>query len=112
MVRVKAILICASVTLLLVTACATIEELAPPVNEAMLAALAPRDAASDERIERGREVYVTKCARCHSPERVTHYALARWEEILPRMAQKASLSTEDHAAVEQYITAVLATQKR
>lgn len=95
---------------LIVGACASIEQLAPPVDEAMLAAMAPSEGVAAGRIEHGRTIYVTKCARCHSPERVTNYSLERWDEILPRMAHEASLPKEDEAAVQLYIKAVIRAQ--
>ncbi len=108
--RREATYVSAVLATLIVGACTSIEQLAPPVDEAMLAAMAPRGGVAAGRIEHGRTIYVTKCARCHSPERVTKYSLERWGEILPRMAHEASLPSEDEAAVQMYIKAVIRAQ--
>ena len=87
--------------------CATLDQLAPPVEQIVVRT----DQADEQRLIRlrlGREIYVTGCARCHSPEAVTAYAPERWQVILPRMAEKAGLSAEERLVVTEYVTAVLA----
>lgn len=73
--------------------CATmdINVIAPPVVE-----------ASPE-LARGRTIYVTKCAKCHAPEPVAKYSLAKWHEIMPEMAEETKLSPADTAAVMAYV---------
>ena len=59
----------------------------------------------------GREIYITKCAKCHSVEPVTRYPLAQWEhEILPEMNEETNLNAEEAAAVRAYVLAVLKSQ--
>ncbi|MHC5003273.1 MAG: hypothetical protein ACYTJ0_09125 [Planctomycetota bacterium] len=95
----------------LVIGCATIEQIAPPVDEAMLAAAgAEPDPLS--MLRHGRELYITKCARCHSPEPVTAYSRAQWNEILPRMSDETGLSLDERRALEAYIRAVLTSHGR
>jgi mono/diheme cytochrome c family protein len=79
--------------------CASVEQSAPPV-----AALP----GSSAQMSHGREIYVTKCAKCHKVEPVRNYSRAKWEqEILPDMAEETKLSAADTAAVRAYVMAVL-----
>jgi hypothetical protein len=56
----------------------------------------------------GREIYVTKCAKCHKVEPIRNYSRPKWEqEILPDMAEESKLSAADTAAVRAYVLAVL-----
>ncbi len=89
-----------------VVGCETTNQLAPKVNHGML-----RKANLDEQslgmLQEGRHLYITSCARCHSPEAVTSYSRERWNSILPRMSMKAALSPEEQLAVTEYVMTVL-----
>ena len=87
---------------LAVTSCVSLEQAAPSPNKLPLSS-----GARLGQLERGRELYVTKCARCHSAEPVTRYSAQEWREIVPDMAQKAKLNSADEAAVDAYVLAVL-----
>ena len=93
-------------TLLVVIGCATIEELAPPVG-----ALALREGEAmgvpAENLERGRTIYITNCARCHSPEPITGYSEAQWRETLPRMSHEAMLTAQETDDVRDYVMVTL-----
>lgn len=84
--------------------CVSLEQAAPPV--AMLApAMASRNNAQ---LSQGRDIYVTRCAKCHSVEPVTKYSRAKWEEdIIPEMAEETNLTASEADAVEAYVLAVL-----
>jgi mono/diheme cytochrome c family protein len=59
-------------------------------------------------LERGRDIYVTACAKCHSPEPVRDYSRQEWVgKILPEMIKVTKLGPEDARAVEAYVLAVL-----
>ena len=58
-------------------------------------------------LERGRTLYITKCAKCHSPEPVRKYSSFRWEDILQEMNQEAKLDETDARAVRAYVFAAL-----
>ena len=94
-----------------VVGCATIDQLAPPVDEIMLAT-AELDDQSLAMLRDGRDLYITRCARCHSPESVTAYTRDQWSTILPRMTEKAGHSVEERIAVKEYIMAVLTVHER
>lgn len=56
---------------------------------------------------KGRQIYVSllKCAMCHRPKPVYDYSREEWEnDILPRMAKKARLKSDDYDSVLAYVT--------
>lgn len=92
---------------LFIFSCETIEELAPPVNEAAVN-LALSSDIDPTLAARGRTIYITSCVRCHSPEPVAGYDLVYWQtEILPKMAKRSKLSETDTQALEAYIKLML-----
>lgn len=89
---------------LLATACVSLEEMAPPVS-----ALPHRSisSASTAQLAHGRDIYITKCAKCHSVEPVLKYPLSQWQhEILPEMSEETKLNPQEVAAVSAYVHAV------
>lgn len=81
--------------------CVSLEETAPPV--AMLRTGTGHPAT----LEQGRIIYLTRCTKCHSAERVTRYSRSQWHEILPKMAEETKLSAAEDEAVRAYVMAVL-----
>ena len=64
----------------LLVGCVSIEKAAPPV-----ATFAEQPSGAKRmQLEQGRTIYITKCAKCHSPEPVKRYSATRWEDILNR----------------------------
>ncbi len=60
------------------------------------------------KLEAGREVYISrqKCAACHVPKPVFEYTAEQWtQRILPDMATKAKLNSNDYAVVQAYVAA-------
>ncbi|UCD76863.1 MAG: hypothetical protein JSV91_08020 [Phycisphaerales bacterium] len=91
-------------SLLWAASCATTEDLAPPVNEEMVD-LAAREGTDVDSLRRGRHIYVTRCAACHSPEPVGDYPVADWPGIVRRMADRTGLSESETEDVIAYVTA-------
>ena len=61
-------------------------------------------------IEAGRAIYTDsgKCARCHRPKPIQDHSAQEWtESILPRMARKAKLSTDEKQNLREYVLAVM-----
>ena len=88
----------------LLTGCLSMDVAVPPV-----AALVPdADGARRTELERGRTIYLTDCARCHSPEPVRRYSPTRWAEILEEMLGETRIDGPGSAALRAYITTVLA----
>ena len=90
----------------LISGCATLQDLAPPLDERSLARAQSMGYAAD-RVERGRELYLSACVRCHSPEAVTGYSWDRWSEIIPRMAARARLDLAEVESLTAYIRVTL-----
>ncbi len=65
-------------------------------------------AAASSPLTRGRQLYVTTCAKCHAPEPVTKYSAAEWHRIMPEMVEETKLSPADASAVTAYVHWVLA----
>jgi mono/diheme cytochrome c family protein len=68
----------------------------------------PDSRASEEDLEAGRAIYVSKekCARCHSPKPVYNYSAKDWKKaILPVMATKAKLRPEEYEVLAEYVAA-------
>ena len=91
---------------LVVAGCASLEELAPLVGKEAVR-LAEIEGIDPQRIEGGRAIYVTQCARCHTPEWVGRYSAAQWHQTLPRMTPRAKLSHQEAADLEAYIMTTL-----
>lgn len=86
--------------------CVSLEKAAPPV--AMLTtSVASKNTAQ---LSWGRDIYVTRCVKCHSVEPVAKYSRVRWEQdILPEMSEETNLTTDESEAVKAYVLAVLAS---
>ena len=81
---------------LALAACVSLEQSAPPVE--MLSGGADRST-----LQAGREIYITRCAKCHAVEPVTKYSLKEWTEIMPEMAEKTHLNPAETEAVLAYV---------
>ncbi len=86
--------------------CATIEDLAPPVDATVLQLAAAHEIDAD-RLSQGRVLYITACARCHRPEPVVRYTREHWRQILPRMSTRARFGPDEAEAVEAYVQLTL-----
>ncbi len=87
---------------LLLASCMSLEEMAPPVGP-VLTKMAAYRGAERSVLEKGRELYLTDCARCHSVEPIARYTLEEWRKILPRMADESNLDALQGRAVEAYV---------
>jgi cytochrome c553 len=78
---------------------------APPVDAALVAkaqALAPGATAAS--LDRGRELLVTACTKCHGIRTPSDYTLPEWQGYLREMAPKAELNEDQVAVLLRYIT--------
>lgn len=83
--------------------CLTTEQMAPPVQS-----LAPSAAGAGldlAKLQRGRHIYLTDCARCHAVEPIDNYSRSKWLQILPEMAEESELTPDETDDVETYILA-------
>lgn len=59
-------------------------------------------------VDAGRAIYTGQCTACHSAETVTNYTADEWtNRIIPSMARKAGLSSDEKQAVTDYVLSVL-----
>jgi mono/diheme cytochrome c family protein len=86
---------------LALSGCQSLEQIAPPV-----ALVAARPSG---RLALGRDLYLTKCTKCHAPEPILKYSASEWETIAADMAVETKLTAHETAAVRDYVMAVLAS---
>ncbi|MBL8825702.1 MAG: cytochrome c [Planctomycetaceae bacterium] len=59
-------------------------------------------------VDAGRSIYTGQCTACHAAESVTNYTADEWtNRIIPSMARKAGLSSDEKQAVTDYVLSVL-----
>ena len=83
--------------------CLTIEEMAPPVGPEFSSIRT--NGATRAVLERGREVYLVDCTRCHSVEPISRYSIDRWRAIIERMGPQSKLDESRTAALQAYVVA-------
>lgn len=84
--------------------CVSLEQAAPPVETLPLAVRA----GSTSQLQHGRDLYITKCAKCHQVEPILHFPREKWvHEILPEMSEETNLDPAETAAVRAYVMSVL-----
>ena len=88
---------------LLISACVSLEQAAPPVEILGL----PLSGSRFISMTRGRDIYITRCAKCHSVEPIKKFSPSEWEQIMPKMVEKTKLTSSDDALVRGYVSAVL-----
>lgn len=54
-------------------------------------------------VTEGKNIYTTKCARCHGPKKVDDWTVQEWIPIIDRMAPKARLDASEKANVTAYV---------
>jgi cytochrome c5 len=57
-------------------------------------------------IERGRKVYVSKCARCHKFYDPNKYDDATWQMWMGKMKTKSRLKDDDYQMLEAYVNTI------
>ena len=86
-----------------IVGCAAGKASIPTAEELYAAGALPRGADLDA-LRRGRAVLVTECAACHRLFLPGEYSTERWRGIVKRMAARASLSGDQAADLELYLT--------
>lgn len=90
-----------------ISGCMTLEQMAPPVDDplAQVAVQRGMDAAA---ARRGREIYITDCAKCHTVEPIGRYSQDEWAKILPEMAEESKLSASQLNDLRAYVVSARA----
>ncbi len=83
--------------------CAAGKASIPTADELSSAGVLPKG-ADREALQRGRAILVTECATCHRLFLPAEYSPEQWGPIVKRMAARASLSGDQAADLELYIT--------
>lgn len=94
------------------TSCRSNEQIAPPVRPAMVEHFSAGglDVAA---LSRGRNLYLTACAKCHVAEPIDEFSAARWrDKILPDMTRKAKLDPQETKELTAYVLAARETLER
>ena len=89
----------------LLVGCMTLEQMAPPVDARVVSAAGVYGGHADT-MQRGRHVYLTRCADCHSIEPIDRYSLVQWEMILEDMSAEAKLTPDQAGDLEQYVMTI------
>jgi cytochrome c5 len=84
-----------------VVGCAAPRDVPPKPTEQMAASTAVGLAT----LERGHQVYLKHCGRCHEYEMPDEVSGPDWHVVVPGMAWNAGISKADEAAVLQYVIA-------
>jgi len=69
-----------------------------------LAEAGQRRGVSTVALTRGREVYLSRCTRCHGLEPIDRYPARQWkDQIIPAMALRSHLSPDQTSDLEAYV---------
>lgn len=83
----------------------TLTEMAPPAEA--IQAVQPEELSA---LSHGRQIYLTRCARCHSAQPVRQYTPRQWNALLPGMIRQTKLDASQESDLRAYITAVLKSE--
>ena len=103
--------------------CTTLDQIAPPVDLIIASSRVSQPTGNSEDshgdrghrlggftqrdpavLAHGREIYLTQCSRCHSPEPIDRYTMTQWHnEILPDMVDETRLDDQQEADLTTYI---------
>lgn len=81
--------------------------MAVPVPDPDKALARPDTRGDGDAVARGKRIYFTRCAQCHSALTVKQYSPAQWERLLPRMVRKSKLDKAQVADLGAYMGGVL-----
>ena len=60
-------------------------------------------ATDTARLQRGRQLFASRCTEFHVARRISNYSVAQWQHYVGMMAPRAGLTPDDRAAVEDYV---------
>ncbi len=95
----------ATLLILLVASCVSLEELAPPVDESFVSKSKISAPSEIESLKIGRHLYTARCGSCHSLDPVNAYNMKDWHRIMyeEKMAEKSKYTSEETKIVLNYI---------
>jgi len=82
--------------------CTSIEVLAPPVDNLFIseANVSPQEAMQ---LQKGRDIYLKFCTRCHDARQVDTITAENWERHIPKMLKNAQLYPEEIIPLKAYL---------
>lgn len=88
-----------------ISSCVSIEKRAPLINESLTG-------NKFKKLNAGRELYIGKCAKCHSVEPIYKYSSEDWlNDILPKMNKKTKLNSLEASQLKAYVIKALNLSK-
>jgi hypothetical protein len=83
----------------------------PTVTPELVAAASARwPDMTDQRLEAARNLYVGRCANCHSLYAPNYHDEAKWRQVMIKMGRKAKLSDEQREEVQRFVFAARLVQ--
>ncbi len=56
-------------------------------------------------MDHGKNIFITKCTKCHAAKNAGEYTASQWDNILKTMSSRAKLSTDEEKHLSAYIKA-------
>ncbi len=95
----------ATLSIILVASCISLEELAPSIDESFVSHSKISSVSEIESLKIGRHLYTARCGSCHSLDAVNAYNMNDWHRIMyeEKMAEKSKYTSEETKIVLNYI---------
>ena len=62
------------------------------------------DAALNETLTKGRQLYVDNCGKCHSLHAPSQFNAAQWQNNLDNMQERANINNDQKSLILAYLT--------
>ena len=56
------------------------------------------------KLKQGKELYINKCAECHSLKQPEKYSVDKWVKLVKVMSKKAKINEEQASSILHYVT--------
>jgi hypothetical protein len=63
----------------------------------------PKISFPNSMVEEGYNIHAQSCVDCHNLKNIDNYSREEWDKILPSMAKKAKLTSEQETLINEYI---------
>ena len=93
----KTKLLSAFALITVLASCSSSKKAVAETNEAKQVTLTPE-------LAQGKELFDTKCGKCHKLPNTANFSAEEWEPIMLRMQKKAKITDEERVLVYNYVT--------
>ena len=103
--HLRLIVLTGATTLLVgaLVSCGSTQTVAPEID-GLLLRMAESEGHSAASMRLGRKLYMSDCAKCHTPEPIGQYGLAEWPGILDDMIEQTpTIDAREAAALRAYV---------